>query len=71
MKLARASSLLRRILFFCLRDTKTVGQAVLEFYSMVASKHLPIASENRPKLVTDLEADLFVLHALRSAMFRF
>lgn len=47
--------------------TKTLGQAVLQLYSCVASMFLPIPLENQPKLVADLETDPFVGHALSSA----
>ena len=45
--------------------TKTLGQAVLQIYSKVASRFLPF--QNQPELVQDLEADPFVGHALSSA----
>ena len=45
--------------------TKTLGQAVLQIYSKIASRFLPI--DNQPELVQDLEADPFVGHALSSA----
>ena len=47
--------------------TKTLGQAALQVYSGLDSTFLPIPPENRPKLVADLEADLFVEHPLCSA----
>ena len=47
--------------------SKTLGQAALQLYSGVASMFLPIPLENQPKLVSDLEADSFVCHALSSA----
>ena len=47
--------------------TKTLGMAALQLYAATASMLLPIPPENQPKLVTDLEADPFVEHALSSA----
>lgn len=47
--------------------TKTLGQAALQLYSLLASTFLPIPPENQPKLVADLEADPFVENALSSA----
>ena len=47
--------------------TKTLGQAALQLYSVVASMFLPIPPGNQPKLVADLEADPFVNHALSNA----
>ena len=45
--------------------TKTLGSAVLQLHTVVASRFLPV--ENQPALVADLEADPFVGHALSSA----
>lgn len=47
--------------------TKTLGNAILRLYALVAGTFLPIPPENQPKLVTDLEADPFIGHALSSA----
>ena len=49
--------------------TKTLGQAALRLYAGVAGILLPIPPESQPKLVTDLEADPFVRHALSSATY--
>ena len=46
--------------------TKTLGRAALQFYTAVASMTLPIPPEKRQPLMTDLESDPFVGHALNS-----
>ena len=48
--------------------TKTLGRTALHVAAVAASYFLPIQEENRPKLITDLEADPFVEHALNFAM---
>ena len=48
--------------------TKTLGRTALQAAAIAASYFLPILEENRPKLITDLEADPFVEHALNFAM---
>ena len=45
--------------------TKTLGSAALQLYAGVAAMFLPI--ENQPGLISDLESDPFVGHALSSA----
>ena len=47
--------------------TKTLGFAALKLYAGVVSMFLPIPFENQPVLITDLESDPFVGHALSSA----
>ena len=47
--------------------TKTLGQAVLQLYTTVATMFLPIPPENRQPLMEDLESDPFVGHALTSS----
>ena len=47
--------------------TKTQGHATLQLYSGVVSMFLPIPPESQLALVHDLEAHLFVGHALSSA----
>ncbi|GFR59465.1 hypothetical protein ElyMa_001795100 [Elysia marginata] len=47
--------------------TKTLGRAALQLYTTVASMILPIPPENHEFLLTDLESDPFVGHALTSA----
>lgn len=47
--------------------TKTLGSAVLQMYTMLASRLLPIPAEKQPLLAADLEADPFVGHALNTA----
>ena len=44
--------------------TKTLGAAVLQLYTSVASLFLPIPPEEQPKLLAELEADPFVEHAV-------
>ena len=46
--------------------TKTLGKAVLQLYTTVATMFLPIPPENRQPLMEDLESDPFVDHALNS-----
>ena len=46
--------------------TKTLGKAVLQLYTAVATMFLPIPTENRQPLMEDLESDPFVDHALNS-----
>ena len=46
--------------------TKTLGKAVLQLYTAVATMFLPIPPENRQPLMEDLESDPFVDHALNS-----
>ena len=46
--------------------TKTLGKAVLQLYTTVATMFLPIPPENRQPLMEDLESDPFVGHALTS-----
>ena len=45
--------------------TKTLGSAALQLYAWIAAMFLQI--ENQPRLIVDLESDLFVGHALSSA----
>ena len=47
---------------------KTLGHTVLNLYSSLASKFLPIPPENQQALVRDLETDPLVEHVLSSAM---
>ncbi len=47
--------------------TKTLGQAALQLYASLASKFLPIPTENQSALLHDLQSDPFVGHALSSA----
>ena len=47
--------------------TKTLGAAALQLYTSVASMFLPIPPEEQPELLAELEADLFVEHAVSSA----
>jgi hypothetical protein len=46
--------------------TKTLGNTILNMYAVLAGKVLPIPEENHTKLVSDLEDDPFVEHALTS-----
>lgn len=46
--------------------TKTLGSAVLQIYTMTASRFLPIPADKQPLLAADLEADPFVGHALNT-----
>ena len=47
--------------------TKTLGASALQMYALAAGRFLPILPENRPQLVSDLEEDPFVEHALTTA----
>ena len=47
--------------------TKTLGAAVLQLYTSVASLFLPIPPEEQPKLLAELEADPFVEHAVSTS----
>jgi len=47
---------------------KTLGRSALQAAALAASYFLLIPKQNRPKLVSDLEADPFVLNALNFAM---
>ena len=47
---------------------KTLGSAALQLYEGVASMFLSIPVENQPWLITDLEGDPFVGHALSTAV---
>ena len=47
--------------------TKTLGASALQMYALAAGRFLPIPPENRPQLVSDLEEDPFVEHALTTA----
>jgi hypothetical protein len=47
--------------------TKTLGSTALTLYSLAAGAVLPIPPENRQHLVTDLESDPFVGHAVTTA----
>ena len=47
--------------------TEALGQTALQLYTQVASQFLPIPIGNQPQLLTDLEADPFVGHALSTA----
>lgn len=47
--------------------TKTLGSSVLKLYSLAAGTFLSIPPENQLHLVTDLESDPFVGHALTTA----
>lgn len=47
--------------------TNTLGSAALQLYAAAVSTFLPIPTENRSKLVADLEEDPFVGHALSTA----
>ena len=47
--------------------TQTLGQAALQIYTTAAGLFLPIPRENLQPLMTDLESDPFVRHALNSA----
>ena len=44
--------------------TKTLGATVLQMYALAAGTFLPIPTEKRTELVSDLEDDPFVEHAL-------
>ena len=46
---------------------KTLGRNMLQLYSTVVSTFLPIPPENQTMLVSDLEADPFVEHALSTS----
>ena len=48
--------------------TKTLGRSALQAATIAASYFLLIPEENRPKLITNLEADPFVWNALNFAM---
>ena len=48
--------------------TKTLGRCTLELAAIAATHFLPIPEENRPKLVSDIEADPFVDHVLNYCM---
>ena len=47
--------------------TKTLGAAALQLYTSVASMFLPIPPEEQPELLSELESDPFVEHAVSSA----
>jgi len=47
--------------------TRTLGAAAVRLYATAAGAILPIPQENQPMLVTDLEADPIVSHALNTA----
>jgi len=47
--------------------TKTIGSTVIQLYSIVAGRVLPIPKDHQALLVADLEADPFVSHALNTA----
>ena len=47
--------------------TRTLGSAALQLYAGLVSMFFPIPAENQPGLITDLEGDPFVGHALSSA----
>jgi hypothetical protein len=47
--------------------TKTLGSSILKMYSLAAGMVLPIPPENQQHLVTDLESDPFVGHAVTTA----
>ena len=47
--------------------TKTLGAAALQLYISTVSMFLPIPSEEQPKLLTELESDPFVEHAVSNA----
>ena len=47
--------------------TKTLGAAALQLYTSTVSMFLPIPSEEQPKLLTELESDPFVEHAVSNA----
>ena len=47
--------------------TKTLGAAALQLYTSAASMFLPIPPEEQPELLSELEADHFVEHAVSSA----
>ena len=47
--------------------TKTLGAAALQLYTSVASMLLPIPPEEQPELLSELESDPFVEHAVSSA----
>ena len=46
---------------------KTLGASALQMYALAAGKFLPIPPENVPQLVSDLNEDPFVQHALTTA----
>ena len=48
--------------------TKTLGRFALELAALAAAHFFPIPEENRPWLVSDLEKDPFVDHALNYFM---
>ena len=48
--------------------TKSLGAAVLQLYTHVASLFLPIPPEKKTELFTKLEADPFVEHAVSTSM---
>ena len=47
--------------------TKTLGASPPQMYALAADRFLPIPPENQLQLVSDLEDDLFVEHALTTA----
>ena len=47
--------------------TKTLGAAALQLYTSAASMFLPIPPKEQPELLSELEADPFVEHAVSSA----
>ena len=46
---------------------KTLGASALQMYALAAGTFLPIPHENQPQLVSDLDEDPFVKHALTTA----
>ena len=47
--------------------TKTLGNSFTNLYIMVVSKYFSVI--NPPKLLEDLEEDLFIYHALTSSIY--
>lgn len=47
--------------------TRTLGATLLQLYTSTVSMFLPIPSEEQPELLTELESDPFVEHAVSNA----